>query len=70
MGLVNVEDATREFSKKLEEGYFSSMREDAHKLAKAFEPDEDYDERKAERDTKAVIEFANSEEFQEIVKSL
>ena len=35
-----------------------------------FEPDEDYDERKAERDTKAVIEFANSEEFQELVKSL
>lgn len=70
MGLVNVEQATKDFEQRLKDGYFSSMREDAHKLAKAFEPDEDYDESKAERDTKAVIEFANSEEFQELVKSL
>ncbi len=70
MGLVNVEQATKDFEQRLKDGYFSSMREDAHKLAKVFELDEDYDERKAERDTKAVIEFANSEEFQELVKSL
>jgi PHD/YefM family antitoxin component YafN of YafNO toxin-antitoxin module len=30
---IDVEEATREFAEKLNSGYFSSMREEAHKLA-------------------------------------
>ncbi len=70
MGLVNVEQATKEFEEKLQNGFFSSMKEDAHKLAKMYEPTEDYEERKAERDTKAVIEYAQSDEFTQLFNSL
>ena len=70
MALIDAEQATKEFSDRLDSGYFSSMREEAHKLAKISEPDEDYAEHKAERDTQAVKEFANSDEFKNIVKNL
>ena len=70
MALVDVEQATKEFRDLLDSGHFSSMREEAHKLAKMREPDEDYADHKAERDTQAVMEFAQSEVFKDIVKNL
>ena len=70
MGLINVEQATKDFEEKLQSGFFSSMREDAHRLAKMYEPKEDYSDKKEDRDTKAVIDFANSSEFKQLVDSL
>ena len=70
MALLDAEQATKEFSDHLDSGYFSSMSEEAHKLAKMREPDEDYADHKAARDTQAVREFAQSEVFKDIVKNL
>lgn len=68
--LNDIKKATEDFEEKLKQGYFSSMRDEAHKLAKLSEPIEDYAISKEDRDTKAVEEFTKSDTFKEIVKSL
>lgn len=70
MALLNVEEATKRFGEKLESGYFSSMREEAHRLAKQFEPDENYSHYKEERDTNTVCTVATSGAFKDLIKKL
>lgn len=68
MLLYNIEKATEEFKEKLESGYYKTRKEEAHEIAKLFEPNEDYSISKEERDIQAIHDFVNSPFFQEILK--
>jgi len=76
MALLNVEEATKDFEEKLESGFFKSRYPEPQGY---IDPDNEYDpddieggysKYKAQRDTDAVIAFAKSDAFKELLNAI